>query len=326
MQNQPRDPSTTRRSSGRTVRVADIRQLQVTDDDTDIAYVSIVVVRALVHALRDLGYRHALFELEDIDLAAPTELALGVSRRLLGRMLERVAAERNDPVLGLSMARNLSVKHFHVAGLLITNAETGRQAIEWFMLLRRTLLGGPAWKLVEEDGPVARLGFEASLLPGSHIQAQLGIALVYRFMSHFWGPSVESALEVRFAGPAPRCPEQYRPLFGPRARFDAERNELVFPRVLLDTRRPQADTALASALHGFVVQTYAEATVPQIWSRRVRNALGNTEDLRDISTGALAESLHTSGRTLRRRLAAEGTSLRALLVAARAARRRATFR
>lgn len=90
------------------------------------------------------------------------------------------------------------------------------------------------------------------------------------------------------------------------------RNRLVLPRSILDLRLPQADENTARAFerqcHELLARRLGRVGVAgQVRSR----LLHNPGDLPSMPT--IADELHIEARTLRRRLAAEGTSFRALL-------------
>jgi len=126
-------------------------------------------------------------------------------------------------------------------------------------------------------------------------------------------------LRVTFTHDAdPEAVERYAAVFGFEPEFGAERNSLVFGPALIGERLPQADehtTALAQAQCRELIEQF-----------RARSGLAG--QVRDLVVGRLREpptvvavgaALGFSERTLRRRLAAEGTSLRALVDEVRAA-------
>ncbi len=121
-------------------------------------------------------------------------------------------------------------------------------------------------------------------------------------------------LPVEFAFPEPASGEvdRYDDAFGVRPRFDAAETVVVADDALLDLPMPQAnEQILALAL--------TQCTV-LLEQRRPRRETGR--QVRDIlvrnldgapNARVVARELHVSDRTLRQRLAAEGTSFRALV-------------
>ncbi|MGZ0153503.1 AraC family transcriptional regulator [Kribbella sp. WER1] len=117
---------------------------------------------------------------------------------------------------------------------------------------------------------------------------------------------------VTFAFPAPAEIAPYREVFGGTPQFGAAQNVIAWDAALLDAALPQANAA-----------TLAMATAQcreLVQSRRARAGLaGRVRDLllaeiaHPPNAGQVAARLYLSDRTLRERLAAEGTSFRGLL-------------
>lgn len=116
---------------------------------------------------------------------------------------------------------------------------------------------------------------------------------------------------VHFAHPAPETLEPYR-AFVPSPVFDADSNFIELDRDTLDLPLPQADPYAAAATQEQCRQLLAQRRARSGLSGGVRDRLvqepGHMPDLE-----AVAAELHMSSRTLRRRLAGEGTSYRSLV-------------
>ncbi|MBV9871394.1 MAG: AraC family transcriptional regulator [Frankiaceae bacterium] len=117
---------------------------------------------------------------------------------------------------------------------------------------------------------------------------------------------------VAFAFPAPADVEPYLETFGVVPQFDAVENVIAFDPTLLDAPLPQANANTAA---------FAQAQCRELLERR-QARVGLSGQVRDLilarpsnppDAEQVSQALHLSSRTLRERLAAEGTSFRALL-------------
>jgi AraC-like DNA-binding protein len=116
--------------------------------------------------------------------------------------------------------------------------------------------------------------------------------------------------EVRFTHTAPRLRGAYEEAFGRGATlsFGAERAGVTFPLALADAPLPSGDPVLHALLLGLAQPMLEASRTPPSISARVRERLVEGLHRRRPSLEGVAKSLGMGGRTLRRRLADEGTS------------------
>lgn len=115
--------------------------------------------------------------------------------------------------------------------------------------------------------------------------------------------------------------EHYRRRFGPRCRFGASENRIVYPRSLFELPLPTADPVNFRLLHRQCELELAQAVTDQPWVERVRSIL--LADLhRQPSLAFVAAKLGCAERTLRRRLDVDRCSFRELLNEVRLTRAR----
>lgn len=170
------------------------------------------------------------------------------------------------------------------------------------------------WAEAEGDGDGARL-----VLDGSHIPSDARRFLVERELATIVTLGRElcsvpsEALTVRFAFPAPDDDglAVYEDVLGLRPVFDAPAHSIALGGALLDRPLPQADPHAAA-----LAEEQCRALL-----RRFRARAGLAGQVRDRlaarpqampGVDEVAAGLHLSTRTLRRRLAQEGTSYRSL--------------
>jgi AraC-like DNA-binding protein len=138
----------------------------------------------------------------------------------------------------------------------------------------------------------------------------IGLAMLRALCGPHW-----RAREVRLPHGRPAAPLAWRRCFDAPVRFDATAAEIWFDACWLAQRPPLADPAQQIALLKAAQQIEAELAPPLAErSRHVARAL--------LMAGALtgdhvADALSLHPRTLRRRLSAEGTSLKSVAAAAR---------
>ncbi|MCF6735199.1 AraC family transcriptional regulator [Blastococcus sp. KM273129] len=164
-----------------------------------------------------------------------------------------------------------------------------------------------------EDGGELRLFFDDLDVPEPvrrFVLLRDATAALQLWRESLGRPVVPRRVELRL--PAPADPAPYAAAFGVPPRFAAPRSTVVFDAALLDQPLPQA-APLTAAL--------CEAQCRELLERRVsrRGLSGQVRDLllrqpqRMPGQEEVAAELHVSVRTLRRRLAEEGTSFRAVL-------------
>jgi AraC-like DNA-binding protein len=184
-------------------------------------------------------------------------------------------------------------------------------------------------RLLEEgDSPSVKLSYrinvqeDDSVLAPSHwdwagFQATVarasGLEVWHAFCGWLTGRRLE-AEEVRVA--APFVSQDYHnalsavfncPLF-----FDAEENTLTFPRKALERRLVHTPDSLAEFLDGIVYHLIAAETAPASTSAAIKSLVSIDMARGMPSFTAVADSLHMSESSLRRRLQKENTSYQAL--------------
>jgi AraC-like DNA-binding protein len=110
--------------------------------------------------------------------------------------------------------------------------------------------------------------------------------------------------------PEPPHADLYEEVFGVRPRFGADANHGVFDAALLDLPMPQANELTAQVCEAQCAEILAHRRARSGVAEQVRTLLASPAG--PLSMPVVARALHASPRTLRRRLADEGTSFRAL--------------
>ncbi|MGG2396140.1 AraC family transcriptional regulator [Pseudomonas sp. SH1-B] len=257
---------------------------------------------SLDRCLRDTGLTPVQLTSLSGEIEAQREL------QLIANLIEALP-ELGD--LGLRAGQRYHLTSYGAWGYAILSSATVRQAAELGLRYHGLTYAFTRISLNVDDD-VASLNFDDSALPPAlHdfiVQRDmLGALVVVRELLGCALPLLE--LELRQA--APRDISPFIAAFGQVPRFDAEHNRLGFSASLLDNPLPRANPQLVSACEQQCQTLLAHHQWHQGLAGRVRQLLlqspGQIADMEQV-----AEGLHLSSRTLRRRLVEEGTRFRAL--------------
>lgn len=244
-----------------------------------------------------------------------------VDSRRFGRLVRRVWAALDDELIGFGGAPT-RVGTFAMMGHVVVHGSRDlREALHRAGTFYSLFPGGPGLRLVEPAVPEgegggpdeARLEFDLSGYDDPlHLGAEATVLVAHRFAG--WLVRRRLGLRrVEFAHPEPRHSAEYALLFGAPCVFGAGRTAAVLDRADLDEPVLRDADALADFLRrapdGVLVCSEWGSTA----TGRVRHLIGRALPAGPVPTPEeLAERLSVSPQTLRRRLAAEGTTYQRL--------------
>jgi AraC-like DNA-binding protein len=277
---------------------------------------AVLQLRQLARALRKL----------DID-PSPVFGRVGMTMEQLDDETARIAAGpefaiweavrdvSGDPLIALKVAQVMGPGALGAYEYLIRNSLTGRVAIERAGRYARYFDDLTRVELIEDAGDeLAGLRVSrAGEYPHSPFGIECAFAIVYGVIASTAPPGLDLHTEVHFAhrGEAPAA--EYERFFGCSVRLSAAHNQLLFARGVLEFENSHADPRLAEVLELHVQHTLAQLPHEDPFLVRARTLLASILTHNQASLERLAEELHTSTRTLRRRLELLGTSYKALL-------------
>jgi AraC-like DNA-binding protein len=228
-------------------------------------------------------------------------------------LLEAGPAVTGDPHFGLHAAAQLAPGLAHLLGHLAGSEQTAGEAYAVAARYLRVLHEGITIAL-DRDGAIAscRLVTTEKLhLPP--IATEFFLANWVCYGRKIIGDANIELTEVRFTHPAPAEPDEHGRVFQSRVVFGAERNELIFPVWNLELPTANADPVLAAVLAEKIERLLAPFSDRPSLANQVREWLVTQLQGGSPRIDALAEHLHMSERTLRRRLGEEGTSFKRIL-------------
>lgn len=270
---------------------------------------SIHVVRAVVEAAEQSGIsRLGLLraaQLESLELDSQDGW---VPARDVLRICELAIELSGDPAFGLHWGERLSANTFNPVSHLVAHASTLRQSLQSLFEFHRLLNHQTSFELCETDGAVT---LRCGLMPCAseavqRLRAEMMVTGFHRLV-HSFAPQAKFD-RVSFDYPAPAYRAEYERVFGPTARFDEPFSGVQFERALLDTPSPYRDPDVHSALRVIAERRILRLLQREPFAARVRDLLVRQGTTHHVDMDGVARALGLSTRSLRRRLAAEGTS------------------
>ncbi|WP_406859110.1 AraC family transcriptional regulator [Streptomyces sp. HUAS MG47] len=235
-----------------------------------------------------------------------------VTAACFSRLVRALWATMEDELVGFGPLPS-KVGTFATMGHVVVHGSTDlRSAIRRAQGFYALFPAGPRFRLVEpadaDDETGARVEFDVSDYDDPlHFGAETTLAVAHRFAG--WLLRRRLPLRrVELAYPAPPHVREYDLLFGAPCRFGAARTAVVFDRALLDEPVVRDAADLKVFLRRAPFDILARVDYGGTLTARVRRLLGRALPGALPGPEEIAGRLSVSPQTLRRRLAAEGTS------------------
>ena len=224
-----------------------------------------------------------------------------------------VTATGNAPGVGLAVGERLSLRAYGIWGFALLTSSTVRDAVE-FGLHYLPLTCAVTGLSLRVCGDEAHLVVEAppATTALTSFLVEREVAVTAGILRTILG---ESPRSMRVELSLPRSSADYEKALGVPVRFGAPHNAIITDTAVLDLPLPQADPLTMTVCERACRTLLIERCSPCV-AQSVRTIIA--EGVTDA--GLIASRLHLSARTLRRHLAAEGTSVRRLVDEARRAR------
>jgi AraC-like DNA-binding protein len=282
-------------------------------------FVSVIIVRGILAELQRHGIEPAEtllgLDLREEQLA---DLRSRISFAELDRVITRAIGLSGDPGLGLSMGIHAPESMLQILGHLMVSCRTPRDAFTVFERYSPLLADSVRYTLSEE-GEQARFTYHCPVPLGdtSRFAAEYVLVMAQRIANHFVADATLHPSAVLFEHARPDYAHRYDRVFECPAYYEQQHSGLIFPRSVLDATQLHADATVNTALREMAERMYQDIDEPRSVSDRIRELLRYESSLAVVDIGKLARALGITPRSLRRRLAAEGVSLTALLDEAR---------
>lgn len=228
-------------------------------------------------------------------------------------IFEEAALVTGEASLGARLGTLFKPSDIGPIGVLFSISGTIRAGFERLAKYVNTVQSATSSGVFEEDGNLVwsyRLE-DPKMWPrrqDSEFSVVASCQLVRSCFARSWKP-----LEVHFEHIAPRDRSVLERIFRCPLKFGESAN-----RIIVDGRDAarlyrQEDPALSTVLERHVAELVGKSMVPDSISERVRGLIGIYLGHKPITLPSIAAELRISVRTLQRRLAEEGTSLRHLV-------------
>jgi AraC-like DNA-binding protein len=268
------------------------------------------LIRPFVRLLRDRGAPIEALSLRGASLEDPDTR---VPHRVAIALLELAERGTGDRAIGLHAAERIEPGDFDVLEYAARSSNTIGEGIATANRYLR-LVHDVAEFTLETDGITAfwRYRLPADLaLPPSAVEyfAAIFVLLGRRYAGRDELPGAS----VHFTHPRPDDIREHERIFGRNLRFEQPENALVVPAAVLDLPMVRSDPALKALLERIASEMLQRLPKRDSLISHVRRLLA--EELRGGDPGIehLARKLHTTARTLRRRLLEAGTTHRDIL-------------
>lgn len=245
----------------------------------------------------------------------PGDSGVFISARQVIALVDQAVRALEMPYLGLAMGNLMTITHHGMAGVAAVSQPTLRGCLETVQRFCMELFpvlemdgveqADQAWFSIEEAVPLA---------PYTHFFMELNMVSFYNIFMQLAGHENDLS-SVDFHYPEPEWGHIYRRYFRCPVRFGQPMTRLVGAPGLADYEMPMANRLMAMAAEKTLfenIPTGAMRLLPLRLRRQLVRCYGAFPSLE-----AAATDLGMSGRTLRRKLAEEGTSYQRELDAVR---------
>jgi AraC-like DNA-binding protein len=234
----------------------------------------------------------------------------------IGRLLTICARLTDCDTFGLLVGMEFTLNDLGPLGDLMRNSVTVGEAINHLLRHLHWHDKAAAPLLLTQEDQNVLLGYSLyhNRTPGISQIYDTAIAIAFRILRELCGRSW-TPHQVQLTHRRPRDDAAYRQVFQARVQFDAELSGVVFSPTVLGRSVEGAVPVIRDRL----LQSFEalERLEPLSYQERVEGILHQVLWSGEFSLEAVAHALGTEERTLRRRLKAEGTSFRQILVETR---------
>lgn len=272
--------------------------------------ISISLVRTLLEAVERAGVSTDTFlRASGFDATLLDDPNARVDLPRYDRLQELALDMTGDEALGLHMGDSPSLSAFQVVGFLASHCRTIREGLDVFFRYHRIVSDCPASYLIERgQDAVLVYNFPRTTPRCTRLRGEFGMTRLWRIAQMFLRVGAVPR-EVWFEHAAPPYVAEYARIFGPGvARFEQASTGIVMPTAALDAVQLHPNPQLYQVLKAQADQLLGDLDAGQSLSRQIHRLVVHhfTDIEPDMDT--LARRLGMSARSLRRRLASEGTS------------------
>lgn len=256
-----------------------------------------------------------LFEEENIDINFPIDANARISYHKFDRVRARAAEVSGDEAIGLRTGEFMHPSHLGALGYAWLASRTLRIALQRWQRFIRIVNRGARLGMNEHKG---MMEIEMAIdLPSANkvVRDDSAAAALTKMMRYNYGPHLNPSF-ISMKRPTPVDTTPWDSYFGCEIEFDAKRNEIHIPLDIVDILLPSANPHLAKLNEELVIQ-YLEHLDREDFTGRVHAEIVQQLPCGHLDQSMVAEALHMTPRTLRRRLKSRSITFKSLLNEAR---------
>jgi AraC-like DNA-binding protein len=226
----------------------------------------------------------------------------------MDRLLVRAVALTGDEAFGLHWAERSSFAAFDHMGHVAAAVPTFGDALAVILHLYPLISDGNEFALrLEGQAAILEFHLPPSAPPAAHVKEEFVAATSVRLLRLFAGSNGMPS-SAHFTYPAPAHLPEYARFFAGLERFEQPFTGIVVDRKLLDAARLFHDAELERDLRIRAEARLQQSSVPDRYTKRVKDCLFEQPVVGRGAMKAVAERLGMSERSLRRHLATERAS------------------
>jgi AraC-like DNA-binding protein len=236
-----------------------------------------------------------------------------IPHRIAISLLKQVAMGTGDEAIGIRAAEYVRPGDFDVLEYAAVSSPTWGEAMLVVNRYLRLIHDAAEFTLdVAGERAIWRYRFPPGVdLPPASVEYFM--AVVVLLGRRYSGGDFLKGGAAHFIHPPPRDASEQRRMFGPSVLFEQTENCLVFPVSALSLPMVKSDPALRSMLERVAREMLERLPKADALTGQIRQLLASELGRGDPGIVTLAQHLHMTPRTLRRRLAEIGTTHRDIL-------------
>jgi AraC-like DNA-binding protein len=225
------------------------------------------------------------------------------------QLLETAVKLTGDPSLVIRLGQQIGIDSYGTFGFALMSCANLRESLDLLLRYGKVFFES-MWEVHDHDGGLL---LRLNLTLGTPAQQQLAAELYFSQLSAIGSSLYRGRLEgaeLHFNFPKPSHASSYHSVLKAAVTFGSEHNQLFLPPQVLDTPVRTASQSEYVVFHQQCEEMLYSLSSVEKTTTAVRQLLiQSAGEFLDISE--VAERLHISERTLRRRLNAESTNFRA---------------
>lgn len=230
--------------------------------------------------------------------------------RIWKQLLEHAASQLGDPLLGVHLGSRITPAHFGVMGYVLLSCANLGAALQRMRAYQRLLYDvNPLRTRIDDGSLVLEWGTENGR-PGALVDETAITALV-QFARDITARRIE-VRQVCFVNPAPAQVQPYVDYYGCAVRFGEPLSSVRLPLTALALPLRKPDAALLAVLERQAQALLAELPDADDFEQAVRSCIARLLREGEPMLPRVAAELHTSPRSLHRRLEKAGLNFHRL--------------